>query len=112
SPPYHAPCRDHIRQAAQPTAANIQTSVRTRFEVLVSGDSRPGSSPSTKGRATISAVSNPSKQRRSNSGPTPGAGSGNEEGPVVWCRRFFLDTGGPFPAIGDREVLSDRVTLH
>src|SRR5262249_18736328 len=109
SPPYHAPRRDHARQAAQPTAATIHSRVRTRLDVSVHGDRIPGSSPSTKGRATISAVSSPRKERRSTSGPTAGAGSGGGGGVAFLCLRFFLDTSDPFPAISEREVLSDRV---
>src|SRR4051812_35907521 len=66
---YHDPSPDQARHTAQPSTATSHSRVSTRLVVLESGASRPGSSPATNGRATIRAVTSPSKLRRSPSGP-------------------------------------------
>src|SRR5262249_29743039 len=68
------------RQAAQPTAATSQSTLRTIPDGDETEATRPGSSPSTRGRATISAVTRPSRNRRRRSARASAAGFGTRRG--------------------------------
>src|SRR6266404_1726003 len=66
--PRQVVCPDQARQAAQPAAATNQSRLSSRLQGFDSRFNKPGSSPSTRGRATIRAVTSASRRRRSTSG--------------------------------------------
>jgi len=79
-PPSTAPmgqpiCPDQPRHVAQPMAAKNQSNVSVSPAAPEAWSKSPGSSPNTKGRATIKAVIKNSKNRRNNSGPERIAGA-------------------------------------